>query len=319
MLENAKEIRHDWTRDEVLGLFSLPLEELRQRARQIHERYGAPDVQKCALLSIKTGACPEDCGYCSQSAHFKTQLDAEPLMPVEPVLEKAREAKAAGASRFCMGAAWRNIPEGERFERIVQMVEGVNEIGLEVCCTFGMATESQLRRLKVAGLKAYNHNLDTSREHYAKIITTRSYDDRLETLRNARAAGVQVCCGGILGLGEKVSDRADMLHELCTMNPHPESVPVNLLVPIAGTPLQNAPPVPFDDFLRVVAAARILMPQSRVRLSAGRNLLSEEEQLQCFEVGANSIFFGEKLLTAPNVAVEDDLRLENRREATCST
>lgn len=303
------DIRHDWTLNEVMELFDSPWDEVRERAVVLHEKHAAPDVQKCMLLSVKTGGCPEDCGYCSQSAHFKTTVDSEPLMSVERVIDRARFAKSQGASRFCMGAAWRQVPQDDRFEKIVQMVEGVAELKMEVCCTFGMATEPQLKRLKDAGLTAYNHNLDTSREHYPNIISTRTYDDRLETLKAARRAGVQLCCGGILGLGESVRDRASMLVDLANMNPHPESVPVNLLVPIEGTPLAETSSVPFEEFLRAVAVARILMPRSRVRLSAGRNTLTESEQRQCFEVGANSIFVGEKLLTAPNVAWEQDEKL----------
>lgn len=306
------DIRHDWTLEEIVSLFEEPLEQVCDRARGLHSQYGAQDVQKCVLLSIKTGACPEDCGYCSQSAHFKTTVDAEPLMSVESVMSKAQEAKKAGAGRFCMGAAWREIPRDGRFDKLVQMVEGVAELGMEVCCTLGMATEPQLQRLKEAGLTAYNHNLDTSREHYPNIISTRTYDDRLKTLQAARNAGVQVCCGGILGMGETIRDRASLLWELARMNPHPESVPVNLLVPIKGTPLEKAESLDFESFLRMVAVARILMPRSRVRLSAGRNTLTQEQQLQCFQVGANSIFMGEKLLTAPNVPWSDDLELTRK-------
>lgn len=303
------DIRHDWTQAEVHALLTGPLEPLIARAKQMHARYAAQDVQQCQLLSIKTGACPEDCGYCSQSAHFKTTIKPEALMDVDRVLETAREAKAQGASRFCMGAAWRKAPGDKRFEAVLEMIRGVADMKMEVCCTLGMATEDQLRQMKEAGLTAYNHNLDTSREHYEKVITTRTYDDRLETLANARRAGVQVCCGGILGLGENNQDRAAFLTELATMDPHPESVPVNLLVPIEGTPLQDTPPVPFEEFLRAVATARVLMPKSRVRLSAGRNTLTEEQQRECFAAGANSIFVGEKLLTAPNVDWDQDLRM----------
>lgn len=312
------DIRHDWTTDEVHALLTSPLDELLRRAAETHAKYGAQDVQQCMLLSVKTGACPEDCGYCSQSAHFKTKLQPEALMDVDSVLATAREAKEGGATRFCMGAAWREVPPetDRRFDAMLKMISGVAELGLEVCCTLGMAKESQLRKMREAGLTAYNHNLDTSREHYANVITTRTYDDRLETIRAAQRAGVQVCCGGILGLGESVRDRAAMLAELAALDPHPESVPVNLLVPIEGTPLQGAAPVPFEEFLRVVAAARILMPKSRVRLSAGRNTLSEAEQMMCFSVGANSIFVGEKLLTAPNVAWEKDQAMYRKLETT---
>jgi len=309
------DIRHNWTVDEVHALFREPIQTLCDRAREIHRKYSAQDVQQCMLLSVKTGACPEDCGYCSQSAHFKTSVDAEPLMSVDSVMEKARAAKEQGATRFCMGAAWRQIPSDARFNKIVQMVEGVSALGVEVCCTLGMASPDQLRKLKDAGLTAYNHNLDTSREHYPNIISTRTYDDRLNTLKAAREAGVQLCCGGILGLGETERDRAAMLTELATMTPHPESVPVNLLVPVDGTPLAGTLPIPFDEFLRTVAVARILMPRSRVRLSAGRNTMSEEQQLRCFQVGANSIFVGEKLLTADNVPWDTDQKLIQKSAA----
>ncbi len=305
-------IRHDWTTEEVLQLLNLPLEELLGRATEVHREFGAQDVQKCMLLSVKTGACPEDCGYCSQSAHFKTGLPAEALMDEATVIETAQRAKESGATRFCLGAAWRDVPNDARFESLLHMIRGVADTGMEVCCTLGMATKDQLKKMAEAGLTAYNHNLDTSREHYPNIVTTRTYDDRLETLKAAREAGVQVCCGGILGMGESVRDRAALLRELATLKPHPESVPVNLLVPIKGTPLENTLPIPYEDFLRVVAAARILMPRSRVRLSAGRNTLTEAQQVQCFEVGANSIFVGEKLLTAPNVPPrEDELLLQS--------
>jgi biotin synthase len=307
------DIRHDWTTDEVLGLLTGPLDELLDRARRLHAAYADRDVQQCELLSIKTGGCAENCGYCSQSAHFKTSIKAEPLMDPDTVIATARRAKEEGASRFCMGAAWRSVPEGgARFDNLLKMISGVAELGIEVCGTFGMADEAQLSAMKEAGLTAYNHNLDTSREHYSNIVTTRTYDDRLETIRAARKAGVQVCCGGILGMGETVRDRAALLAELGSFDPHPESVPMNLLVPIKGTPLENVEPVPFEEFLRAVAAARVVMPKSRVRLSAGRNTLTEEQQLQCFEAGANSIFVGEKLLTAPNVAPQADRELYNR-------
>jgi len=300
------DIRHDWTADEVLALLSLPLPELLSRAEALHAQYADHDVQQCKLLSVKTGACPEDCGYCSQSAHFKTELAVEPLMSVDRVKAEAKEAKADGATRFCMGAAWRDIPNDRRFDSILEMIKSVAAEGLEVCATLGMASPEQLKKMGEAGLTAYNHNLDTSREHYSKIITTRTYDDRLATLKAARRAGVQLCSGGILGMGESPRDRAAMLAELAQFNPHPESVPINLLVPITGTPLENAPPIPFEDFLRTVATARVVMPESRVRLSAGRNTLSEEEQLKCFRAGANSIFVGEKLLTTENVPVDID-------------
>jgi biotin synthase len=309
------EIRHDWTAEEAHALLSGPLEPLLARARELHARYGAKDVQRCVLLSIKTGACPENCGYCSQSAHFKTGLATEPLGPVETVVAAAKEARAGGANRFCMGAAWRNVPpeNDPRFERLLAMIRAVAAEGMEVCCTLGMATESQLVKMREAGLLAYNHNLDTSREYYPSVVTTRTYDDRLKTLAAARNAGVQLCSGGIIGLGEAPKDRAAMLAELARMNPHPESVPINLLVPIEGTRMEANDAVPFEEFLRTVATARVLMPTSRVRLSAGRNTLSEAQQLECFSVGANSIFVGEKLLTTENVESEADARLLRRQ------
>ncbi len=312
------DIRHDWNETEVENLLTGPLKPLLERAKQLHAQYAAQDVQQCQLLSIKTGACPEDCGYCSQSAHFKTTIRPEALMEVERVIESAQAARQNGASRFCMGAAWRQAPSDRRFEAVLEMIEGVAATGMEVCCTLGMATEDQLSKMKKAGLTAYNHNLDTSREHYSKVITTRTYDDRLETLANARKAGVQVCCGGILGLGETVKDRAAFLTELARMDPHPESVPVNLLVPIDGTPLEKTESVPFEQFLRAVATARVLMPRARVRLSAGRNTLTEAQQVECFEAGANSIFVGEKLLTAPNVEWEQDKAMVQRYQAADS-
>ncbi|MCB0418088.1 MAG: biotin synthase BioB [Bdellovibrionaceae bacterium] len=300
-------IRYDWTVDEVLALMAGPLDPLLDRARRVHAEFGAQDVQKCRLLSVKTGGCPEDCGYCSQSAHYKTEVKAESMLPTDEVLAAAREARDAGATRFCMGTAWRQVPEGQKFDEVLKMIRGVRDLGMEACVTLGMANEAQLKQMAEAGLTSYNHNLDTSREFYPKIVTTRTYEDRLQTLKAVRSSGVQICSGGILGMGESVRDRAAMLVELASFNPHPESVPVNLLVPIEGTPLEGTRPIAFEEFLRAVATARILMPTSRVRLSAGRNTLTEAEQLRCFEVGANSIFVGEKLLTAPNVgAVEDE-------------
>ncbi|MCB0404760.1 MAG: biotin synthase BioB [Bdellovibrionales bacterium] len=307
-------IRYDWTVDEVLALMTGPLEPLLERARCVHAEYGAQDVQKCRLLSVKTGGCSEDCGYCSQSAHYKTEVKAETMLPTDDVLRAAREARDAGATRFCMGTAWRQVPEGQKFREVLKMIRGVRDLGMEACVTLGMANEAQLKQMAEAGLTAYNHNLDTSRDYYPKIVTTRSYEDRLKTLQAVRSSGVQICSGGIVGMGESVRDRAALLVELACFKPHPESVPVNLLVPIKGTPLEGARPIAFEEFLRAVATARILMPTSRVRLSAGRNTLSEAEQLQCFEVGANSIFVGEKLLTAPNVDEQEDEALYTKWE-----
>lgn len=307
-------IRNDWTTEQVMALLTAPWEDLKGMAKSAHAEHAAPDVQQCELLSVKTGGCPEDCGYCSQSAHYKTPVKPEPLLSVETVKAKAHEARSRGATRFCLGAAWRDIPaeNDARFSRVLGMIEAVAAEGMEVCCTLGMATEGQLKKMKAAGLTAYNHNLDTSREFYPSIVSTRTYDERLETLQAARRAGVQLCCGGIIGMGESEADRAAMLAELGRMNPHPESVPVNLLVPIDGTPMEPNQALPFEKFLRTVAAARVVMPRSRVRLSAGRNTLTAEQQLQCFEVGANSIFVGEKLLTADNVEMPTDQELLRR-------
>ncbi|WP_026608187.1 biotin synthase BioB [Methylocapsa acidiphila] len=300
--------RHDWTIDEIIALYDLPLLELIARANRIHrEFHDVNDVQKASLLSIKTGGCPEDCGYCSQSAHHgEVQLDRIDMMKSEAVLALAARAKAAGADRFCMGAAWRSVRDGAAFDSVLDMVRGVRALGMEACVTLGMLTESQAARLKEAGLTAYNHNLDTSREFYPNIVTTRSYDDRLATLNAVRAAGIEMCCGGIIGMGESVADRAAMLQTLAGFNPHPESVPINALVPIAGTPLaQNARVEPLD-FVRMIAVARIVLPAARVRLSAGRSVLNREAQILCLVAGANSIFYGEALLTTPNASASED-------------
>jgi len=311
--------RHDWNSEEVLGLLNSPLDSLLSHARETHLRHADQDVQKCELLSVKTGACPEDCGYCAQSAHYDTGLEKESLLSPISVFEAAKAAKERGANRFCIGAAWRDIPTDQRFDFVLDMIRKVASLKMEVCCTMGMATETQLIAMKDAGLTAYNHNLDTSREHYDKVITTRTYDDRLETLAAVRKAGVQICCGAILGMGESATDRASLIAELGSMDPHPESVPINLLVPIEGTPLEGSPAVAFEDFLRTIATTRIVMPKARVRLSAGRNELTQEEQLACFQAGANSIFIGEKLLTTDNVELEIDEALVNRWEENQST
>jgi biotin synthase len=287
----------------VLFLYRLPFFELLYQAHSVHrEHKQGVDVQKCALLSIKTGGCPEDCGYCSQSAHHEAGLQRVPLLSVAEVRRAAQKAKEAGAHRFCMGAAWRNAPDGEPFERVLKMIREVKSLGLEACVTLGMLTADQALRLKEAGLDAYNHNLDTSRAHYAAVATTHSYDDRLRTIQAVRKAGITVCCGGILGLGESEEDRCALLSELAQMQPQPESVPINLLVPIPGTPLQDARPSESTDLIRTIAVARILMPRARVRLSAGRLSLNKEAQLLATFAGANSIFIGEKLLTTLNVA-----------------
>jgi biotin synthase len=295
---------------ELLAIYGLPLPELMLRAAQVHrEHHDYGDIQRCALLSIKTGGCSEDCGYCAQSAHFKTGVPATPLMDLEEVKEKARRAKEMGASRFCMGAAWRGVKDGPAFDQVIEMVRAVRQLDMEACVTLGMLNDDQARRLHDAGLTAYNHNLDTSRQHYGNIITTRTYDDRLETLRCVQRAGISVCCGGILGMGETEEDRLALLSELSALEPPPESVPINVLVPIAGTPLENAPPVDSIELVRLVATARIVFPRARVRLSAGRDKMSKELQVLCFLAGANSIFFGDKLLTAPNPEVEEDEEL----------
>jgi biotin synthase len=293
--------------EQATRLYGLPLFDLLFEAHSVHRaHHAATDIQRCYLLSIKTGGCPEDCGYCGQSAHYDTGLKREPLLSVDQVRAAAVAAKERGAQRFCMGAAWRQAPEGEQFQRVLQMVREVKALGMEACVTLGMLTESQAVELKRAGLDAYNHNLDTSREHYSKIITTRTYDDRLDTLRAARKAGLTLCSGGILGLGESAEDRCKMLAELAGLDPQPESVPINMLMPIPGTPLEKAPAVSSIDLVRTIAVARILMPRSRVRLSAGRIYLSREAQLLAFFAGANSIFIGDKLLTAPNPAASQD-------------
>jgi biotin synthase len=302
-------IRHDWTRAEALALFELPFMDLVHRAQTVHrEHQPANAVQVSTLLSIKTGACPEDCAYCPQSARYDTGLKAERLMPVDAVLDAARRAKDAGATRFCMGAAWRN-PKDRDLAQVEAMVRGVRELGMETCATLGMLTPAQAQRLAEAGLDYYNHNLDTSPEHYGEIITTRCYQDRLDTLAAVRAAGIKTCCGGIVGMGESRADRAGLLVALATQPAHPDSVPINLLVKVPGTPLADAPALPPFEFVRTLAVARIMMPKAVVRLSAGREGMSDELQALCFLAGANSIFYGEKLLTTGNPDTERDLAL----------
>ncbi len=304
-------IRHDWTTDEIIAVHDLPLLDLITEANRVHRLFhDVSDVQKASLLSIKTGGCPEDCAYCPQSAHYReVHLDRVEMLDTGTVLAAAARAKAAGASRFCMGAAWRNVRDGAAFDSVLGMVRGVRALGMEACVTLGMLNASQAERLKEAGLTAYNHNLDTSPEFYPSIITTRTYDDRLETLRAVRAAGLQMCCGGIIGMGENVRDRASMLRVLAAFDPHPESVPVNALVPAEGTPLGQREPIGTIDFVRMIAAARIVLPAARVRLSAGRSQLSREAQILCMVAGANSVFYGETLLTTPNVSVNEDAAL----------
>jgi biotin synthase len=295
---------------ELQAVYHLPLPDLMLRAAEVHRAhhdYG--DVQRCALLSIKTGGCSEDCGYCAQSAHFKTGVAATPLMTVAEVKAKAQRARELGATRFCMGAAWRGVKDGPAFDQVLEMVRAVRALDMEACVTLGMLSDDQARRLADAGLTAYNHNLDTSRRYYAQVISTRSYDDRLATLRSVQRAGISVCCGGILGMGETEDDRLELLAELSALEPLPESIPINTLVPIAGTPLESAAPVDSIQLVRLIATTRIAFPLARVRLSAGRDRMSRELQVLCFLAGANSIFFGEKLLTAPNPAAQDDAAL----------
>jgi biotin synthase len=304
------EIRHDWTADSVEELYRLPLTELVFRAQTVHRRFHDPaEIQRCTLLSIKTGGCPEDCSYCSQSAHYRTGVERQKLLDRESVLSAARRARGAGSTRFCMGAAWREVRNGDSFDAVLAMVHDVAELGMEVCVTLGMLDAEQARRLKAAGLTTYNHNLDTSPEFYARVVTTRTYQDRLDTLRHVQEAGLSVCCGGIIGMGEAVRDRAALLAQLGQLDPHPESLPVNILARMPGTPLGDASELDPFDLVRTVAAARLVCPKARVRLSAGRLSLSAEAQALCFVAGANSIFSGEKLLTAANPEVDDDERL----------
>ncbi len=304
--------RHDWTREELRTLFDLPFSELIFRAQSIHrEHFDPAAMQISTLLSIKTGGCPEDCAYCPQSADYETGVRAEKLMPLDTVLAEARAARDAGASRFCMGAAWRS-PKERDLDHVCAMVEGVKSLGLETCVTLGMLSAAQARKLKAAGLDYYNHNLDSSPEFYEKIITTRTYEDRLETLEHVRAAGLNVCCGGIVGMGETREDRVGMIAMLANLPAHPESVPINMLVRVAGTPLASAPPLDPIEFVRTIAVARMAMPRSMVRLSAGRETMSEETQALCFLAGANSIFCGPKLLTTPNPDHSRDQGLMDR-------
>ena len=297
----------------VRALYELPFPELLFRAQEVHRRHQDPaGVQLCTLQSIKTGRCPEDCKYCPQSSRYSTGLEPEPLMETASIMEAAKAAQAGGASRFCMGAAWREVHDGAQFDSVLETVKGVSALGLEVCCTLGMLREDQAKRLKESGCTVYNHNLDTSREYYPEIIGTRTYDDRLNTLSAVRRAGLQVCSGGIMGLGETADDRLKLLVELASISPPPDSVPINALVPVPGTPLANNAKVDPFDFVRVIAIARILMPKTMVRLSAGRTEMSDELQALCFMAGANSIFLGEKLLTTPNPGRNDDFALMDR-------
>ncbi len=305
--------RHDRSDAEIRKIHDLPFPDLIFRAQEIHRGYHDPrTIQRCTLLSIKTGGCPEDCAYCPQSAHYHTNVEAEELLDLDRVTDAAAKARENGSTRFCMGAAWREVRDGQEFDRVLEMVSRVRELGMEACCTLGMLTAEQARRLAKAGLTAYNHNLDTGPDDYKRIISTRTYEDRLRTLENVREAGVQVCCGGIIGMGERVEDRVAMLGVLSRLDVHPESVPINALMAIAGTPLESEEPVDPLDMARMIATARIVMPRSRVRLSAGRTKMSDAAQALCFLAGANSIFTGDKLLTTPNPAADDDRRLVDK-------
>ncbi|MBK9794753.1 MAG: biotin synthase BioB [Sphingobacteriales bacterium] len=303
-------IRNNWTFQEIQEIYNKPLLELMYEAATVHRQYNQTgEVQVCTLLSVKTGGCTEDCAYCPQAARYNTGLKAHKLLDVKEVLSKANEAKASGSTRFCMGAAWREVRDNRDFDRVLEMVKEVNKIGLEVCCTMGMLTEDQAQKLKEAGLYAYNHNLDTSEEHYEKIITTRTYEERLHTIGNVRAAGISVCSGGIIGMGETDEARIGMIYTLATLPEHPESVPVNALVAVEGTPLEDMKRVSVFEMVRMIATVRIVMPKTMVRLSAGRLDMPVAEQALCFMAGANSIFAGDKLLTTPNPSFTDDMAM----------
>ena len=303
------EIRFDWNIEEILEILNAPLIDLMWEAQIIHRKYNQYKVQLASLYSVKTGGCEEDCSYCSQSIYSASQIKSHTQFEVEAVLKRAKTAKEQGADRFCMGWAWREIREGKSFNSMLEMVKGVKELGMEACVTAGMLTDDQALKLANAGLTAYNHNLDTSPEYYENIITTRTYQDRLDTIKRVRNAGINVCCGGIIGLGEKQGDRASLLEVLSNMNPHPESVPINSLVAIAGTKLENNKLIDSIEMIRMIAAARILMPKSKIRLSAGRESLTKEAQILCFQCGANSIFYGDELLTTSNPSFQDDRKL----------
>lgn len=303
-------MKHDWALEELREIYTAPFVDLLFQAQLVHRRYHAPnEVQGSVLLNIKSGGCPEDCAYCPQSAHYKTGVARSELVPVEDALAAARAARDRGATRFCMGAAWRDVPRGPQFDRVLDMVRGVRALGMEACCTLGMLEQDQADALAEAGLTAYNHNLDTSPEFYGQIITTRTYDDRLATLARVRAAGITVCCGGIIGMGESVDARLGLLRQLAALDPHPESVPINMLVAVEGTPLEARPPEDPIELVRLIATARIMMPQSFLRLSAGRLSLSNEAQALCFLAGANSVFLGDRLLTTPNPTADEDRSL----------
>ncbi|MFD0931806.1 biotin synthase BioB [Psychroflexus salinarum] len=302
--------RNDWTKEEILDIYNKPLMELLYDAATVHRKHHDPNkVQVSTLLSIKTGGCPEDCGYCPQAARYHTDIEGNDLMSVSQVKAQALRAKASGSSRVCMGAAWRNVKDGEEFDNVLEMVRTINKLDMEVCCTLGMVTENQAQRLAEAGLYAYNHNLDSSEEYYKEVISTRGYQDRLDTIGNVRKSNVTVCSGGIIGMGESLDDRAGMLVALATLNPQPESTPINALVPVEGTPLEEQQKVSIWEMLRMVATTRIVMPETQVRLSAGRTDMSREGQAMCFFAGANSIFAGDKLLTTPNPDVNEDMEM----------
>ena len=304
-------VRHDWTLGQIQALYQLPLFELLDQSRHVHlAHFPANDLQLCTLLSVKTGGCPEDCGYCAQSSrHFKSPVKPQAMLDVPAVRAAAQRAKEQGATRFCMGAAWRSVKDGPAFEKVLEMIRAVKSEGLEACVTLGMLTAEQAASLKAAGLDSYNHNIDTSREHYPQIVTTRTFDQRLDTLRHVRKAGIGICCGGIIGMGESLEDRCRMLIELSSLDPHPESVPINSLVPIEGTPLEHAPRLDPLDVARMIATTRIVLPTSRVRLAAGREQLGREGQILCLYAGANSIFYGDQLLTTPNPEPGTDAEL----------
>jgi biotin synthase len=305
-----KDIRYNWTKEQILDIYNMPLLELVYRAATVHRQYHTPnEVQVSSLISIKTGGCPEDCAYCPQASRYHTDIKVHKLMTKEEVMAISQNAKNNGSSRMCLGAAWREVRDNSDFDNVLEMVKGINSLGMEVCCTLGMLTEEQAQKLADAGLFAYNHNLDTSEEYYDKIISTRKFDDRINTLKHVRKAGMTVCSGGIIGMGESVNDRIGMLLTLSRMDPHPESVPVNALVPVEGTPLEDQPLVPIWEMVRMIATARIVMPDAVVRLSAGRTQMSAEGQALCFMAGANSIFAGDKLLTTPNPAFNEDAEL----------
>ncbi|MDR6969138.1 biotin synthase [Flavobacterium arsenatis] len=302
--------RNNWTKEEIIAIYNKPMMDLLFEAASVHRKFHDPNVvQVSTLLSIKTGGCPEDCGYCPQAARYHTEIEGNDLMSVSQVKAQALRAKSSGSSRVCMGAAWRNVKDGPEFDQVLEMVRTINKLDMEVCCTLGMITENQAQRLAEAGLYAYNHNLDTSEEYYKEVISTRGFEDRLQTIENVRKTNVTVCSGGIIGMGESIEDRAGMLVALSTLNPQPESVPINALVAVEGTPLEEEKPVEIWEMIRMVATTRIIMPETQVRLSAGRMNMSREGQAMCFFAGANSIFAGDKLLTTPNPDVNEDMKM----------